>query len=144
MTHEIFFRVCYNFYRQAPLPPQLIAHHDFRPAVLHGYNRRRVRHTDYPGICPCKEKDATVRGRLVKNITPAMMQKLDWFESNVYERVRVKVRVLGNGQDGKVEEDHEGDEVADVVTYVFRDEGSLEEEEWDFEEFKRDKLQNWV
>jgi len=37
-----------------------------------------------------------------------------------------------------------GVEVVETETYVFIDKSELEDEEWDFEDFKKTKLQNWV
>lgn len=141
MTHEVFFRVCYNMYSDEAKPPELVTHHGFLPAVLHGYKRHRVRFADYPGIVT--HEGGTVRGVVVSNITEMMAKRLDWFEGDGYRRIKAKVAILdkvGNN----FGEDNREDEVIEVVTYMFTDPKDLEEEEWDFEHFKREKLKNWA
>lgn len=58
-------------------------------------------------------------------------------EGDQYNRVKVKLRLLRNdgGEDDEVE----------AETYVWAD-GSvdLEDGEWDFEEFRREKMSRWI
>lgn len=59
------------------------------------------------------------------------MRLLDVFEGKQYRRVGVRVSVLG------------GEEV-EALTYLFTaGEEGLEEGEWDFEEFRREKARYW-
>ncbi|KAK5107940.1 hypothetical protein LTR62_000545 [Meristemomyces frigidus] len=114
------------------------------PAILHNYRRHRVRYADYPAILP--HAASTVRGTYVSGLTDADVGRLDVFEGGEYVRRVVRCRVLGgqagegsgNG-DGMVE----GEEV-EAETYVWiAGEEQLEEGEWDFEEFKREKMRFW-
>ncbi|KAE8150180.1 hypothetical protein BDV25DRAFT_172327 [Aspergillus avenaceus] len=134
----------------------------FQPAVLHGYKRHRVRGADYPGIIMGEENlsggaGAGVWGTVVSGLTDGDVYRLDLFEGSEYTKERVRVRVLrmetGEGKDdgrlrevldGAGEGAEEGEEV-DAVTYVYvAGRERLEDREWDFEEFKRDKLAWWV
>ena len=135
MTPEVFFRVCYNMYADQEKPLALIAHHGFKTAILHGYTRRKVRYADYPGITP--DKDSSVRGIYVHNLSAENVKNLDWFEGSQYARVKAKVKLVGETGDG------EGQEL-ETSTYVFQDANDLEDEEWDFEHFKKEKLAAWA
>jgi hypothetical protein len=105
-----------------------------------------------------------VLGTLVSGLTDGDIHRLDMYEGDEYTRERVAVRVLqesepeGSGQAELSTEGHlrnvldaagaevtgEGDEVQ-AVTYVWvAAEGRLEDAEWDFETFKRDKMAWWV
>ncbi|KAF5130962.1 hypothetical protein E5D57_007311 [Metarhizium anisopliae] len=67
------------------------------------------------------------------------MEKLDYFEGSEYERRTVKVQVLV--KDG-------GEEVLgpekSASVYVFLKPNELERGEWDFEEFRREKMKLWT
>ncbi|KAJ6107535.1 disease resistance protein Aig2 [Penicillium sp. IBT 18751x] len=135
----------------------------FQPAVLLGYRRHRVRGADYPGIVPASEATArsSVLGTLVCGLTDGDVHRLDMYEGDEYTRDPVTVRVLGESIPGGNEsalEAHlkdvlnateekskvEGDEVQ-AKTYVWvAGEGRLEDAEWDFETFKKDKMSWWV
>lgn len=153
-----------------------------RPAILHGYQRRRVRWADYPGIIPASISPSTstnttdtstststtsVLGTLVTNLTASDVERLDSFEGSDYIKKPVTVRLLqesfsmGGRQESSVAKPAEGHirdvldaaraEVADegeeveALTYVFiGGEDNLEDKEWDFEAFKKDRLAWWV
>lgn len=146
----------------------------FQPAKLHGYQRHRVREADYPAIIaasPSSQPDRTsVLGTLVSGLTDGDIRRLDTYEGEEYVRKEVSVRVLrgsvhegaesssmrtGGGErtDRKVrdvldavgtEDADEGEEVR-AETYVWiSGKEELEDREWDFETFKRDRLAWWV
>lgn len=80
-----------------------------------------------------------MRGTLVTGLTDADIWRLDIFEGTEYAREKVKCRVLN--EQG---EEMEGGEIeAETYIWISGREG-LEEGEWDFEEFKREKMQFWV
>ncbi|KAK3325551.1 AIG2-like family-domain-containing protein [Apodospora peruviana] len=145
MVPEVFYSVCYG---TKSVPPAIAALHTFRPAVLHGYCRRRVLHADYPGIVA--DEGHSVLGTLATGLTRANMAKLDFFEGSQYERRRVCVSLLADhdnvdnviirGND-RVEE---GNEEVDAEVYVFLARDELEEKEWDLDEFRREKLTKWT
>jgi hypothetical protein len=103
-------------------------------AILHDYCRHRVRYCDYPGILP--EKGRTVRGTYVTGLTDGDIHRLDSFEGGEYERVKVKVELV---------REEAGKNQAEAETYVYcAGEQYLEKKEWDYEEFRREKMHRWT
>ncbi|KAL2863306.1 gamma-glutamylcyclotransferase family protein [Aspergillus lucknowensis] len=160
----------------------------FRPAVLHGYRRHRVRYADYPGIIPVPTSEdvsgptttntaagarktspgssGSVLGTVVSGLTDGDVRRLDIYEGDEYSREKVQVRILkdalggGNGSGSGVDDPErhlkdvleavgkeftdEGEEV-EAETYVWISEWSrLQDQEWDFEAFKKDKMKWWL
>lgn len=113
------------------------------PALLTGYERRKVKGCDYPAITPCE--GGSVRGLLVTGLKDMDLLHLDTFEGDQYTRQDVKVKVLQDlGPDHKAEvAASPGDEMMDAQTYVWCSSVKLESEEWDFEEFRREKIHRW-
>ncbi|KAK8135800.1 hypothetical protein PG984_003740 [Apiospora sp. TS-2023a] len=142
MAAEVFFTVCY---RNTQIDVSVLKSlHTFQPAVLHGFRRRRVRHADYPGITrDATAEDASVRGMYVTGLTDANMEKLDAFEGCEYELETVKVKLLSKVGDDQGKGNVEGDEV-ECRTYVYQDPEDLEEREWDYHEFRTQKMKNWT
>ncbi|KAF3770839.1 hypothetical protein M406DRAFT_246373 [Cryphonectria parasitica EP155] len=138
MEPQVFYSVCYN--NRSP-SDDIKARHHFRPAVLHGYCRRRVRSADYPGMI--EDVDHNVFGMVVSGITKANLEKLDYFEGSQYDRRIVRPKLLDKVGDETGEGNVEGEQVI-TESYVFLDERDLEGREWDFAEFKRDKLKLWT
>lgn len=126
MAPEVFFSVCYG--TKAP-PAAIQALHTFYPAVLADYCRRRIHYADYPGIVA--EAGKSVRGVYVTGLTTANMKKLDDYEGNEYKTDTVRVRL------------DEGDE-KETRTYVYLRPEQMEDKEWDFEAFKRDRMKLWT
>lgn len=100
------------------------------------------------GITP--QAGSSVRGTFVTGLSDRDIARLDTFEGNQYERVKVLVWKLtieggGNGE-GKVDEDEKivASEQVEAETYVFMDLEDLEEEEWDYETFRREKMHRWI
>ncbi|KAM7221108.1 hypothetical protein V8F06_003493 [Rhypophila decipiens] len=141
MVPEVVYTVCYN---AKNVPKSISKQHTFNPAILHGYSRHRVADADYPGIIADKAgENNTVFGMLVTGLTKANLKKLDYFEGDQYERREVKVKLLEKVGNAQGEGNIEGEERTAQV-YVFNDENALEKREWDFEEFRRDKLHKWT
>ncbi|KAK9775591.1 hypothetical protein SCAR479_07697 [Seiridium cardinale] len=139
MAAEVFFTVCY---RNSTTDIKLLKSlHKFQPALLHGYCRRRVRDADYPGITP--DPDHEVRGMLVTGLTSANIYHLDFFEGDEYTREKVKVKVLTRVGDDEGKGNVEGEEVETEV-YVFKSPEYLEDREWDFHEFRTQKMKRWT
>lgn len=152
MVPQVLYRVCYG----TPFPTSSqVSHLVFQPAVLPGYVRRKVRSCDYPGITPAAAP-TFVRGTYVNGLTDGDMWRLGIFEGSEYERKKVKVRLLtqdGVGQETPAKEDIldslekcvEGQQEVETDTYVFiAGDAMLEEGEWNFAEFKRDKMRRWA
>ncbi|KAF2220636.1 AIG2-like family-domain-containing protein, partial [Elsinoe ampelina] len=110
------------------------------PALLPSHRRHRVRGADYPAVVP-STASASVRGTLAAGLTDADVRRLDIFEGGEYERRKVGVRRLIVVD---AEEMEEGEEV-EAETYIWiAGENRLEDEEWDFETFKREKMRFWI
>src|SRR4051794_3862349 len=90
MLPPILRRVLFGPASAHPTTARPLAHP--RPAILHGYARRRVRGADYPGIVP--RAGAAVRGVLVEGLTPGDVWRLDAFEGGDYARLAVDVAPL--------------------------------------------------
>jgi gamma-glutamylcyclotransferase (GGCT)/AIG2-like uncharacterized protein YtfP len=135
MAPQVLHRVCHG--STSPSNP-IYATHNFKitPAILPGHRRHRVKNADYPAVLPNSE--STVRGTCVSGLTDADVWRLDLFEGDEYKRVKVRCRLLVDGKD-------EGGEEVEVETYVWTaGEERLEAKEWDFEEFRREKLKFWA
>lgn len=129
MAPEVFFSVCYG--EKAP-PAAIQKLHTFADAVLDGFCRHRVQFADYPAIL--REEGQSVRGIYVTGLTDANMQKLDHYEGSEYVLEDVQVRLESGGEK----------EMKQTKTYVFLYPKDIEEKEWDFEAFKKDKLKFWT
>ena len=138
MAPEVFYTVCY---RSEKVPKAISDLHTFTDAVLHGYSRRRVEGQDYPGMMP--EEGHSTRGIYVTGLTKANISKLDYFEGEEYERRKVKVKLLLKAGNAKGEGNVEGEE-KEADTYVYLYKNQLEEREWDFDEFYREKMSRWT
>ena len=78
-----------------------------------------------------------MRGTYVRGITSGDQVRLDLFEGVQYDRVRLPLNLID-------EKGAKGEE-KEAETYVWADdENDLEDGEWDFEEFKREKMRRWV
>jgi gamma-glutamylcyclotransferase (GGCT)/AIG2-like uncharacterized protein YtfP len=142
MAPRVLHRVCHG--PSLPLSTtqnnQLIV----RPALLKAFRRHRVLQADYPAILA--SENSTVRGTLVSGLTDGDIWRLDIFEGDEYSRQQVKVRVLVDEGDINIEpaEEQLGAEV-EAETYVWiAGKEHLEDREWDFEEFVREKMGRWV
>ncbi|KAL9613275.1 MAG: hypothetical protein Q9167_002184 [Letrouitia subvulpina] len=139
MAPPVLHRVCYGSSTPTAFQKSLL---QFQPAILHGYCRRRVLGCDYPAIVP--SADDTVRGTYVRGLTDGDIWRLDVFEGSEYDRRKVRINILDVAGNENGEGNVEGVE-RETETYVWiADKEELEEREWDFAEFRRDKMQNWV
>ena len=108
------------------------------PAILPNYIRHRVCNCDYPAIVPSSKPEACVRGTFVKGINAKDQWRLDLFEGDQYTRNVVKVRLVQRRGEA------EGKEV-EAYTYVWCEgKDDLEDREWDFDEFRREKMGRWI
>lgn len=117
-----------------------------RPAILKGWQRRRVRNADYPGITPCE--GASVRGTLVEGITDSGLRRLDTFEGSEYTLKRVNVRVVEQTLESLHDMESplaETSQEFEALTYVYTaGESRLENVPWDFKEFVTERLHLWA
>ncbi len=139
MSEEVLYRVCYGSSTPSNFQKSLLT---TQPAILHSYRRHKVRSGDYPAIID--SPDSSVRGTYVRGLTEGDIWRLDIFEGDEYERRRVKVKTLKEVGDDKGRGNIEGEEV-EVETYVWiAGKGTLENGEWDLEEFRRENMHRWV
>jgi Gamma-glutamyl cyclotransferase, AIG2-like len=186
MVPAILYRVVMGTTEPEPWQVQRIK---LYPAVLRGYQRRKHKYADYPGIIPLSRVQAwesegegntsggeggggeaagtgsssaladqpttkeilpCVRGVLARGLLDQDMRRLDTFEGDEYDCMKVRVELLQHGPESKegAEEGASGvsaDPVfVDAETYVFKNVADLEQEEWDFEDFKANKVAPWV
>lgn len=141
MAPQVLHRVCHG--SSDPSNP-IFATHKFktRSAILHEHRRHRVKDADYPGVVP--HENATVRGTYVTGLTDADIWRLDIFEGDQYRRRKVNVRILDKVGEDDGQGNVEGEEF-EAETYIWTaGEDGLEDKEWDFAEFQREKMQFWT
>ena len=139
MAPQVLYRICYGSPDPSALQRSLLT---ISPSILHSYCRHRIRECDYPCIVP--SPDSSVRGTLVQGLTEGDLWRLDIFEGGQYTRERVRVSLLKGSRDEEGKDSVESEEV-EAETYVWADNRQdLEEGEWDFAEFHRDKMQRWI
>ncbi|KAJ5461467.1 uncharacterized protein N7458_003019 [Penicillium daleae] len=164
MAPQMLHRVIHGSPDPEPWQKALIR---FQPALLHGYRRHRVRGADYPGIVAENEPESDSKSEESPQDQRQKQQcwvSLYTYEGSEYVKETVNVGALrAQSQEGAVEGDvtsemqlrdmlvatgsnvaDEGEEVV-AATYVWvAGKDRLEEMEWDFETFRRDKLAWWV
>ncbi|KAI9763948.1 MAG: hypothetical protein M1840_008982 [Geoglossum simile] len=138
MAPRVLYRVCYGNADPEPWQARLLT---IKPAALHDFCRYRVQYADYPAII--QQANSTVRGTFVAGLTPGDISRLDYFEGGDYARRKVKVRVLAKAENSS-EKDAEGEEVETEAYVWIGREGDLEDSEWDFDEFVREKMALWA
>lgn len=140
MAPQVLYRVCFGTPNPPPFQRSSIT---ITPALLLAYTCHKVRLCDYPAIIP-SSSTSSVHGTYVSGLTDGDIWRLDIFEGGQYVRKKLKIRTLTKVGDGTGEGNVEGEEV-EVETYVWiAGDELLEEGEWDFDEFKREKLKSWV
>ena len=136
MAPEVLHRVCHG--PNASSNNRKLQTH---PAILNDHRRHRVKEADYPAITP--HPGSIVRGTHVSGLTDADIWRLDIFEGSEYRREKVSVHLLDS-----TEYDDTGRAVQTQVeaeTYIWTaDPDELDEREWDFAEFQREKMRFWV
>ncbi|KAJ8604384.1 hypothetical protein MRB53_041828 [Persea americana] len=123
-----------------------------RPAILHNHRRHRVLRCDYPAMIPAAS--SSVRGTFVEGLDDRDLARLDAFEGDEYVARKVEVRLLvpeeksgavpGAKTDGEREVVQDG-ESREAWTYIWvAGKGKLEDGEWDFDEFVKEKMHRWA
>lgn len=102
-----------------------------RPAVLTGYRRFAVRDRTFPGIVA--DADAQVKGVVYRDVSPEAVARLDVFEDEMYERLKLPVTLLEGA-------------VLPCEVYVVTDPYRhwLADSEWDPAVFERDHLSRFL
>lgn len=173
MAPQVLYKVIHGRPDPEPWQKALLK---FKPAVLHGYQRRRVRWAEYPGVIPVSEsssasdstletssaRSSSVLGIVVSGLTDGDIYRLDQYEGDEYELLPVKaqlVRVASekagyDSPNGHIREvlnavgadaiEETGEEI-DTKAYIYTaGEDKLEDAEWDFASFKKDKMAWWI
>ena len=63
------------------------------PAILEGFKRHKLKHRHYP--LAIKAKDSSIRGRLLLDLIPEDLKKIDEWEKtpeNLYRRVKASIK----------------------------------------------------
>lgn len=104
---------------------------DSTPGRLAGFEAWRIAGQTFPGLSPAPGH--WVAGRIWHDVTPPELERLDVFESGIYERAMVSVEAT----DGRRFE---------CWTYLVRPDsrGRLLAERWDSEEFRRRHLPTFL
>lgn len=134
MAPEVFYTVCYGVTN----PPQAIKDlHTFTPATLYEHCRHRVKYADYPAVVA--EAGKSVLGIYATGLTDANMQKLDEFEGSEYDRLPAQVTLASEDNSTSATA-----EVRDTSVYIFLNHKDLEKREWDYQEFREQRLKLWT
>ncbi|QDS68701.1 hypothetical protein FKW77_003514 [Venturia effusa] len=141
MAPKVLRRVCHGPHAHDSTTLTAI---NVRPALLKAYRRHRVLGAEYPAIVP--HEASTVQGTLVEGLTDGDIWRLDIFEGDEYERRKVSVRVIIDEEhsSGEPTEEQLGEEVQAESYIWIAGENQLEDEEWDFEEFMKEKMIYWA
>lgn len=67
-------------------------------ATLQGYRRYAIEGQCYPAVVPTKCSDDAVQGKVLLGITKDELRILDKFEDPAYDRVQVRVSVVGRSE----------------------------------------------
>jgi hypothetical protein len=131
MAPEVLYRVIYG--TTTPEKWQK-ANLKIVPAILHGYCRHQVQNADYPGIIA--EDGKSVKGTYVTGLNGQDVRRLDLFEGTEYERIIVTANLIkSDGTDGKE---------VQAQSYIYKNEAGLVKQEWNFDEFVKDKMHRWT
>ncbi len=103
----------------------------FEQAVLPGYARFRIKRQVYPGIIA--DATGSVHGLMYHAIDEQCLQRLDEFESHIYQRRQVRVQLTGADNT---------DAYAYIVARNYQH--LLSGDDWDPEDFKRRHLQTYL
>jgi len=103
------------------------------PATLTGFARFSIHGKDYPALI-LHDPSSAVDGLILRSRTQSQRRRLDDFEGETYSVTPVTVIVKKNGIEEQVD--------ADVYLWNGKDE--LAHLPWDLEEFKRDRLDDWL
>ena len=102
-------------------------------ATLMGFARFSIEGRDYPALIR-SDPSSAVDGLLLRPQTQSQRRKLDDFEGETYSVTPVTVIAKKSGIEEQVD--------ADV--YLWNGKDKLSDLPWDLEEFKRDRLDDWL
>ena len=140
MAPEVLYRVIYGQSTISSVHPSFKAATllTLTPAILNDYCRYKVRGADYPGIV--SSAGHSVRGTFVTGLTDSDIHRLNGFEGSDYTREKVMVSLLENDGNEPVGEM----KMLEAETYVFKYRDELEDSEWDYDTFRKEKMHRWA
>lgn len=101
-------------------------------AVLPGYEIRRVKGGDFPGIIRAREADS-VPGRVFTGLNAEILQRLDAYEDTFYERIAVTLL------------DRRGNPLeSEAYVVPERHRGVLSDESWTLEWFREHAMADYL
>lgn len=103
----------------------------FEQATVAGYARYRIKRQVFPGIIA--DANHTVTGMIYYDLDDQSLQRLDEFESHIYQRRQVRVQLTGADNT-----------YADAYIIAQNYQLLLSGDEWKLEEFKRRHLQAYL
>jgi Gamma-glutamyl cyclotransferase, AIG2-like len=144
MAPAVLYRVIYGTPKPETWEKERVT---IQTAVLHGFHRRAVKFAEFPAIIANPSR--TVRGAYIAGLTDRDIQRLDAYEGDMYQRRKVKVKLL---RDVKLQDSIPDSKLAsledaevEAETYVWAlDPKDLDKDEWDFENFRTTKLRAWI
>ena len=103
-----------------------------QPARLSGYACYRVAGADFPGIIETGKPGDVVDGCVYDDIDPRVLDRLDRYEDDFYQRVEVQVKA-------------DNDPALACLTYVIpaSEQGVLSEEKWDLDWFRENAQERY-
>ena len=149
MSPEVLYRVIYGTTSPDTWQKDRLS---IQPGLLYGYQRHRVKYADYPAIYPLNGDNNTpnlrsrgVLGVIVKGLSDMDVLRLDIFEGDQYDRKQVEAYPLKHSSDSLNHVPSSGSSIR-VETYIWKPKHffELDPAEWDFEEFRREKLRYWA
>ena len=101
-------------------------------AVIHGFQRRRIRDRIYPALIRNGET-AAVEGFVYFEVDAADIERLDRFEGKIYERLVIPCILEGGGR-------------TDAGAYLLKDSHRLLllDEDWDPQWFEREAMEAFI
>ncbi|KAI3698455.1 hypothetical protein L2E82_42011 [Cichorium intybus] len=101
------------------------------PAILNGYYRFSIKGRVYPAIIPVENKKVT--GRVLFGLSATELDILDTYEDEEYDKRAVDVSLLNTS------------EIIQAYVYVWANSSDPDlYGEWDFEEWKESKLEDYL
>ncbi|KAL7609891.1 hypothetical protein Lser_V15G10561 [Lactuca serriola] len=101
------------------------------PAILNGYHRFSIKGRVYPAIIPVENKKVT--GRVLFGLSASELYILDTYEDEEYDKRTVDVSLLDTS------------EVLQAYVYIWANSSDPDlYGEWDFEEWKESKLEDYL
>ena len=103
---------------------------DRTEATARGYRRLAIEDRVYPALIRCDDRDARVRGEIIRGMSRRELAVLDWFEDEAYVPTRVEVETDAGA--------------TETVTCYLWDDTTRTAGEWSFQHFRAAHLAAYV